>query len=387
MRPPNADYTQSTWGTKVTITMKPKDSKENLAPYCWSYDNGNTWEPYSNLKKTYDRNGEYLVLLKDKAGNISEIPIRVDKVDTTPPEITYSYNENNTSGEVVVTIEAKDNEDGSGLPTDWINFDNAKKWLSSHDRGTYKYTVKENKTFKVTVRDIAGNTSTEDITIGNIDLSAPVIDDLSYTPTQTIYGVATKCTIKAHDVGVAGLPEKFVSWDNGETWTSDTSYTFNGNGTFKVYVRDNIGNKASSDIFITNIGADPSDAKQGVQVKILPSTSSADTNTKSNGNTNGNKQGSKVTPVKSTAGARLYINDEDEEEEVLLAEIVTEESTITEDVQLGMLAANGAEPQFGTIQKEENNKAVGVLLPIGLATGVASMSGGIYLALSSRKKK
>jgi len=61
-----------------------------------------------------------------------------------------------------------DGSRGSGLPREAYSFDGGKTWTAERE-----YTVKENGTVEIAVRDICGNVSRESITVSNIRKEEP----------------------------------------------------------------------------------------------------------------------------------------------------------------------------------------------------------------------
>ena len=120
------------------------------------------------------KNGKYTVYVKDDAGNIAKDEVEIVTVDTKPPKISavkleYEEGWHNINSIII------DATDGTNI-----------KYATSHKGDaagvTYGdnnvFTIQENGTYTVYVMDAAGNISTQDITVGNIDTSLPVINNI-----------------------------------------------------------------------------------------------------------------------------------------------------------------------------------------------------------------
>ncbi len=136
---------------------------------------------------------------------------------------------------------------------DWVTKMNLTFNITDHD-GIYSYTfndeeillsgkvssitkeITENGTYTISVKDVLGNISKEEVTITTIDTNPPVIEDITVTPSK---GYAT-ITIKAKDLE-SGLDSSPYSI-NSKDWFAKTSYDVNYEGDVKVYVKDKAGN-------------------------------------------------------------------------------------------------------------------------------------------------
>jgi hypothetical protein len=70
--------------------------------------------------------------------------------------------------------------------------------------------------------------------------------------TTTILENQIKLTVEATD-SKSGLAKESYSWDGKQTWTSDKTLTVSENGTYIVYVRDNLENISSKEITVSNV--------------------------------------------------------------------------------------------------------------------------------------
>ena len=113
-------------------------------------------------------------------------------------------------------------------------------------------------------KSTSDNASTEEskvkIKITNLDNTPPTIQSAPYQESQFVY--SSQIEIIAKDIqqdGFAiggmgsGLAEKPYSYDNGKTWTSSTKLDLNKNGTYKIKVKDILGNTQPRTEVVTNI--------------------------------------------------------------------------------------------------------------------------------------
>ncbi len=139
----------------------------------------------------------------DEAGNANESVISIVNLDMTPPVITIAPYDGATPTNQPITVTASTNE-GT---------------LNAHS-----HTFADNGTFTFIATDLAGNVTTKDVTISNIDIIPPVITIAPYdgsTSTQqaiTVYASTNEGTLNAE------------------------SHTFTENGNFTFRAIDEAGN-------------------------------------------------------------------------------------------------------------------------------------------------
>ncbi len=207
-----------------------------------------SWEGASDSNSiTVDANGAYKMYLSYKEGGISylqEYSVSVDNIDHQPPmvsEIVASKTEV-TSENVVLSLSAEDNV---GLPETYIRW-NGGEWQSNSD-----LEVISNGIYEAEVRDLAGNTVKKSITISNIDKTAPVIQELHYSPKPWNTGNAiVKVVAIDEDSGNEGngLADLPYSWDKGETWVEEDTFEIGETTVVVVWVRDKAGNISEQEI-------------------------------------------------------------------------------------------------------------------------------------------
>lgn len=188
-------------------------------------------------------NGSYQVKAFDQLGNESGAhTVNVDCIDTTAPTISsFQINKSDYCTSAILTVDSSDRE--SGLHQAAYSFNNG-TWSSSN-----RFTVTENGTYHVKVRDAVGNEATQSITVTNIDRTVPTIH--SVTGNEKKFCLENEIEVVASDSG-SGLHKQAYSFHNG-AWTESNKFTVKENGTYVVRVRDAVGNIAEQSTTISNV--------------------------------------------------------------------------------------------------------------------------------------
>lgn len=191
-------------------------------------------------------NGQHFfqVWAADNCGNMS-VPVTVYfniNKDVTAPTGTHSINPTNwTNGNVTITLNTTD--DMSGV-----------KRIKKPD-GNYvssastTYTVASNGTYTFVLEDNVGNTRNYNVTISNIDKTAPT-GSLNHSPTNWV-----NTDVKIHwNVADANSGVKQIKLPDGTIETTATGdYTVSQNGTYTFVVYDVAGNTLTLQETVTNI--------------------------------------------------------------------------------------------------------------------------------------
>ena len=162
------EYENETWElTKQTKIV----ASDNIRMNSWAItqnENGpdnEQWKEIQNVTPDLDvtwainENGKYYIWIRDMAGNTSNKEIQIDKIDNTPPEISYTINKDTLGqGYVTINVTAIDNE--SGLYDSPFSWD---KITWSKENGTR--TIRENGRYKVYAEDNLGNISEAEILV------------------------------------------------------------------------------------------------------------------------------------------------------------------------------------------------------------------------------
>lgn len=206
------------------------------------------WQSTGNGSKTYSAsaNGTYTVVVTDAAGNQAESTYTVDNIDTVKPVITAVTPSTTawSNRDVVITVTATDSQSSGYAKEKGVAY--------SIDGTTYgstnAFSVTGNGTYTLYAKDKAGNISTKNITVSNIDKTLPTITSFTADTTDWTNGTVT-LTVSATDdeSGVSGY-----SFD-GMNYSAVKSQTVSENGTYTVYVKDNAGNISTATCLVSNI--------------------------------------------------------------------------------------------------------------------------------------
>ena len=165
----NVEKSLDTWTNKnVQLTVFANDDGSGIHEY--SFDNGENWQE-SNIY-TIEANKKITIQVKDNQGNIASQTIEVNNIDKTVPTLNLTKTENNKES-ATITIKGSDNE--SGILKCSINGID----VTLKD-GTYNLKVTENGNYIVTVYDKAGNSTTKEIQVSNIDNTEKVDATIIY---------------------------------------------------------------------------------------------------------------------------------------------------------------------------------------------------------------
>ncbi|MCX6823336.1 MAG: DUF5011 domain-containing protein [candidate division SR1 bacterium] len=152
----------------------------------------------------------------DAAGNIGYLKVIITNIDKTAP---------------IITIEPYDTSPTRDTIT--VNVSTNKGTLN-----TDTHTFTDNGSFDFIATDAAGNSTTETVTIDNIDREPPII------------------TVAPYDTGIINK-DITVSVSTNEGRLNATTHTFTVNGDFDFIATDDAGNTTTKTITITNIDKIP----------------------------------------------------------------------------------------------------------------------------------
>ena len=201
--------------------------------------------PDAPLEITFTRNGTYTVLLNDRAGNTTTVPVTITDIDRTAPTLTVTTVEENNQVKATVTV----NE-----PCTVTWGENGTHTFTA--KGSREITFTQNGTFAITATDDAGNESFKTVRVGSIDNDPPSIS----FDNSTIYVTegATPEVLKA------ALDDGYTVWDNVTkpeelevTHNGATIVTLNTAGQYVVTytVLDKARNQTTANRFVRVIGA------------------------------------------------------------------------------------------------------------------------------------
>lgn len=240
------DHTKNISSTKVEVNVKdvqPDGSAgSGLHKTAYSFDGGKTWTGDNTY--TVTQNGILKIAVRDQSGNIVYREVNIQNLDCIAPEISYTMSTDMWTNEAVtVYLSVSDiNEDGtqgSGLAEEGYSLDGGDTWFCENE-----LVFEENGHFTITARDRNNNISTVVVDIMNIDKKQP---EVSVTMEVLDEGLGKKVKLQAEaEDEDSGIPDEAYSWDEGSTYSDQSSKIVTENGTYQVYVRDKAGNESSA---------------------------------------------------------------------------------------------------------------------------------------------
>ncbi|MBE6140829.1 MAG: DUF5011 domain-containing protein, partial [Firmicutes bacterium] len=189
---------------------------------------------------TVTKNDEIVVNYKDLVGNIGVSSINIDYIDKEKPiaKIEASIKES-TKEDVILTL----------IPSEEIIIkDKDTLWEKVEGSNNYTLTVKENGTYAVNYKDLAGNTGSTSISIDYIDKEAPLAQIKINTTNPTNQGV-TLTLVPTEEIIISDLNHgwKKVSGKN------EYKQAIFSNQEVVVNFTDLVGNIGVAKINVTNI--------------------------------------------------------------------------------------------------------------------------------------
>ena len=141
----------------VTVTITANEQIQETEGWTLSQDK-------LKLTKKYTENVEEKITIKDVLGNITTVNIKISNIDKESPtaDVKYSITEA-TNKDVEVTITSNE------------KLQELEGWTLSQDKLKLTKTYTKNVEEKITIKDIAGNTTTVNVKISNIDKTIPAI--------------------------------------------------------------------------------------------------------------------------------------------------------------------------------------------------------------------
>lgn len=189
-------------------------------------------------------NGTFTYKAVDTAGNETTCTVKITNIDKSNPVID-SIGRSTTvpvNTQVVITVNAHDV--GLGLADKPYKFDGT-GWVSDKTK-----VITANGNYRISVKDVAGNITTQTYNVMNLDFDAPKVNGVSLS-TASPTNKDVVLTIDAEDVGL-GLADKAYRVKD-ETWQASPRFTVSQNGTYTYEIIDKAGNIASVSKEVTNI--------------------------------------------------------------------------------------------------------------------------------------
>ena len=168
--------------------------------------------------------------------------------------VTYTKDTDDWVKEVTATVSYENH--GMGVASDPY-------YMNGQRNSDGVFTITENGNYTLSLV-VDGNSSVTPctITVNNVDHYGPSVIDYHLDPsdwttedvTVTLDEIAD---LQPNGTEGCGLCDDPISYDGGETWTSDTSHTYQDNGTYSILLKDNLDNITDYPVTIGNIDREP----------------------------------------------------------------------------------------------------------------------------------
>ena len=208
----------------VTVTITSVTPMKAISG--WTLQN-----QYKQTKK-FSSNTTQNITIESTTGKTIQETISITNIDKMAPSVSVDYStQEMTNNDVTVTVVADE------------EIEPVNGWILS-GRNTLQKTFSQNSTEIITIKDLAGNTTTQTIQVNNIDKVAPIVE-VTYSPKEETYEpVVVTITTNEAVKGING-------WETVNTNTLQK--TFSQNGTEIIDIEDLVGNTKSVTIRISNI--------------------------------------------------------------------------------------------------------------------------------------
>lgn len=176
-----SDFTISNIDIPVTVTITIL-AEDNITPcpkllYAFLPEGQEAeeedWHSTASFEADITQNGKWIAYCKDQSGNIAAEEKNMIVVDNKAPVVSLALESESWCKANKILVNAKD-----GLTIEYcyicIETGEDSGWITRNE-----YEVKQNSTWKVRVRDAAGNITEQDIIVNNIDSQMPVIRNIT----------------------------------------------------------------------------------------------------------------------------------------------------------------------------------------------------------------
>lgn len=214
-------------------------------PFIW-----NGAEATADSEFLVTENGTYTLRL-NAGSNVNTqkgtVTIPVANIDVTGPvlasclqEPLSEWTKDGVTVSNIVTADLQpDQTYGCGEHELPLSYDGGVTWTAER---THSYM--ENGTYEILMRDKLENVSKHNILISNIDRTPPaVLVEYDHEPNQLEVTIAvTAQDLQPEGTQGCGLHELAYSFDGGQNWSADSTYTTRENGVVEIAVRDKLEN-------------------------------------------------------------------------------------------------------------------------------------------------
>ena len=211
----------------VSVTINSNKELQEVSGWTLATDK-------KSLIKTYSKNIQEDIIVKDLYGNSSIAKINITNIDKEKPILDVNYSTTKaTNQNVVVTIKANE------------EIKNIEGWTVVEGKQELTKTYTENETENIEIIDLAGNISTTVIEIKNIDKQNPVVQ-VKYSETEQTLNDVIVTIIANEEI------QEIEGWNlSDDKKMLDKTYTKNEEEIVTIY--DLAGNSVVKTIKVDNI--------------------------------------------------------------------------------------------------------------------------------------
>lgn len=217
------DYTDTSnnWSNSGSVTFETQDD--------WTVSTSPNGDYEESVTFDDKQDGEHTetVYVKDSSGNIyeTEITYKLDKTAPQVSDLTADKTEWTADG-VTVSFDASDAT--AGIDSVTVKKPDGTTETLTGSGGDYSFTADSNGAYTVTVTDNAGNTTTQEITISNIDKTTP---GLTVTGGDTS-GEQLTLSVTATPNGGSGVTVTVKQGDGEAETITGSEYTITAPGAY-----------------------------------------------------------------------------------------------------------------------------------------------------------
>lgn len=228
--PPEASVTANrtlvTSGGAVSLDANGSSDNVGIVSYNWDTDGDGTYETTGKrVSKAYSEPGTTTVKLRveDAAGNTDTDTVDVSVEDTTDPRAVVGPDRTVSSGETV-RLDGSDSIDNIGIVDYHWDVDGDGGYEEAGAKVTTTFSTAGTKTVKLQVRDAAGNTDTDTVTIQVDEPASPTVTAEAGGPYFVTAAGAVELNASASTASDTEIVE--TNWEllNGPGAVEDNTY-------------------------------------------------------------------------------------------------------------------------------------------------------------------
>lgn len=240
----------------VTISLSASDTNSNGTAGSginrierWT---GSSWSTIASAAKatyTVTANGTYKFRAVDNVGRTVEKSVVINNIDGIPPTVTVKWSKKPLRQDTLI-VSATDN---CGVISGYMVTEtntkpsaSASGWQTS---GTFTNRASSNKPYYCWAKDPAGNVGAVTADVKSLDRYPPKItsitasDDKVWSTSKTLTITADDNTAPSGYTGNSGVKDYALTTTTAAptSWTTGKTFTVTKNGTYYLWVRDNVG--------------------------------------------------------------------------------------------------------------------------------------------------